>query len=358
MSTGNDHGSRAIILFLLLMAPSAAPADDPAVVPHLDFIFDASDVVSGGAERRTEARWLLDAGATFDLERLAGLRGGTFFAGMLYQDGDDGSAAAGDIQAYSNIDAGNFGDIYMFWYEQRLRDDRIRFKAGKIDANEEFAVVDSAGEFLNSSAGYSPTIFPLPTYPEPEYGLNLFFRLRPGLTLGAGAFDTSDSTFAIAEAGYRWNREDRGRPGSVKIGAWRDSGDYERFDGTTERSPGGLYAVLEQEIGDGLDLFAQVGASDEKVAEIGRHYSAGIASRGLFSGREDDTAGLMVTHVDLSDHPEAGFDGDETAIELFYGIRINDHLALKPDLQYIANPSGDPTVDDALVGTVRIEISF
>ena len=33
-------------------------------------------------------------------------------------------------------------------------------------------------------------------------------------------------------------------------------------------------------------------------------------------------------------------------------------LILRPDLQYVINPGGDPTLDDALVGMLRVEITF
>ena len=40
-------------------------------------------------------------------------------------------------------------------------------KAGRIDANTEFAALHASEEFLNSSMGYSPTIWGMPTYPLP-----------------------------------------------------------------------------------------------------------------------------------------------------------------------------------------------
>ena len=38
--------------------------------------------------------------------------------------------------------------------------------------------------------------------------------------------------------------------------------------------------------------------------------------------------------------------------------RIGRHLALKPDLQYIIKPSGDPDLANALVLTLRLEFEF
>ena len=51
------------------------------------------------------------------------------------------------------------------WLERRLLRDRLRLKVGKADANADFAGVFAGGEFLHSSAGYSPTIQGFPSYP-------------------------------------------------------------------------------------------------------------------------------------------------------------------------------------------------
>ena len=44
--------------------------------------------------------------------------------------------------------------------------------------------------------------------------------------------------------------------------------------------------------------------------------------------------------------------------EFFYKAMITPSFSLKPGLHYIKNPSGDPSIDDALIGTVRFEVTF
>ena len=56
--------------------------------------------------------------------------------------------------------------------------------------------------------------------------------------------------------------------------------------------------------------------------------------------------------------PSAGFPRDETAYELYYKMRITPFFNLQPVLSFIVNPSGQPSIDDALVGTLRGEIAF
>lgn len=89
--------------------------------------------------------------------------------------GRNGSDDAGDFQGFSNIDADrDFFQASEYWWKQRLFGDKLRIKVGKAAANSEFAFVASAGDFINLSAGFSPTIFLLPSYPEPALGVNAF----------------------------------------------------------------------------------------------------------------------------------------------------------------------------------------
>ncbi len=46
----------------------------------------------------------------------------------------------------------------------------------------------------------------------------------------------------------------------------------------------------------------------------------------------------------------------ETAIELFYKAQLTEFMSIQPDIQYIANPSGNG--DDALVFGIRFEVVF
>ena len=53
----------------------------------------------------------------------------------------------------------------------------------------------------------------------------------------------------------------------------------------------------------------------------------------------------------------AGVGRRESAIELYYGVRLRPWLDVKPDVQYILNP-GARGASNALVGTLRVTVSF
>jgi porin len=346
---------------------------------------DPSTNLSGGLRQGTAVRVPFQAALDLDTERLLGWKGGHLHAGLQALEGRNATdALVGDVQGFNNVDSDRFRQLSELWLEQRLFGGRLRLKLGKADANADFARVEASGEFLNSSAGYSPTIQGFPSYPDPAVSASVFAQPVGWLSLGAGVYDGAthegchgrtgnrglatflgapDAFFYVAEAGLRFSL--RGRPGRVSFGSWRHSGHFEGFDGTARRGTVGYYSVFEQrlaqEAGDanqGLDLFAQLGSSDGRFAEIDRHVSLGLSATGAIPGRDRDTAGVMITSVTLSPR-SASTSGSrrESVLELFYGASLRPWLIVKPDLQYIVNP-GAGGAKNALVGTLRVTFAF
>jgi len=359
-----------------------------------EYIAEYSGVLSGGIRERGAFRNLLTVDAELDLESAFGLEGGTIFAQYLSVNPErGGSADAGDIQVYSNIENDTHLDVlYELWWERSLFEERLRFKLGKVDANSEFAFVDLGNEFAHSSAGFSPTIFVFPSYPDPAFSLNIFGTVLDtggaDLTLAYGLYDgaAQDGTptgsrgpsgfgdkglFHIAQATLRWHAPDEPgggwlREGRISAGAWHHSAeDIPRFDGGTENGAHGLFLTFEQRVWAcdqrdeaGLHLIAQYGWADETVSEFAQHIGAGLVLRGVLPGRRSDSAGVYISYADLSDDPAAGFEKDEIAIDAYYRVQATPAVFVQPELQYIFNPSGDPGIDDAVVAGVRLGIRF
>ena len=101
----------------------------------------------------------------------------------------------------------------------------------------------------------------------------------------------------------------------------------------------------------------QYGQSSDTTSEIDTHIGAGITWYGM-NNRKDDVLGLGISHITTSPLVASQYKRDETAIELFYRFQLTDNLALKPDIQFIANPAADSEAKDALVLTMRVELSI
>ena len=199
---------------------------------------DWSKVVSGGHRRRGTNRSLLDLNLALDLEALFGLTGATIFVDYYSQVGRNASKDVGDIQGFGNIDSDNVHELAELWYEQRLFENWFRVKLGKVEANSEFAFVDNGVEFINSSMGFSPTIFVLPTYPDPATSINIFVTptdtlyggfglydgaLQKGIPTGSRGpktfFDGSGKLFFIGEVGGTWTIGNHKHPGRLGLRA-------------------------------------------------------------------------------------------------------------------------------------------
>lgn len=382
------------------------------VVVGGEYIAEYSGVLDGGVRESGSFRNLLTIDAEFDLETIAGLEGGRLFVQYLSVNAErGGSMDAGDIQVYSNIENDRSLDvIYEAWYEQFLFGERLRLKVGKVDANSEFGFVDVAGDFSNSSAGFSPSLFVLPSYPDPAMSLNLFATLIDGasssLSVGYGFYDgaaavdgvatgrrgpssffdddLSDDYFHIGQLDLVWEGLGSGaffRDGRASLGGWYHTGDFARFDGGVEDGTYGVFATAEMRLFDparrgrvkppgvkaggpasgpdqGVYVFGQYGWADDSVSEIGQHIAGGLVLKGPLSSRPDDRCGIYGTLAVLSGDPAAGFDRDEFSLDVYYRFQLTPAVFVQPEAQYIWNPSGDGSIDDALVLGVRVGIVF
>lgn len=163
----------------------------------VEVIKDTSQVLSGGITTKLISRSLLKAGLEYSISPNTLL-----YMDIQAQRGRDGSGFTGDLQAFSNIDSDNFSQIFEAWVLHDFGDSGISVKVGQVDANNEFAWVSHADEFINSSMGFSPTIFVMPTYPLPRLSVNAIALIgNHKLSVGvyANQYNEFDKLFSIAQ---------------------------------------------------------------------------------------------------------------------------------------------------------------
>ena len=367
----------------LLEAPLQALARR-GVELEVFYVADSSWILSGGAERGDVHRSLFDVTLALDLNTLAGLSGARLGLDYYSRVGRDGSELAGDAQAFSNIDGPRIDELAELWYEQIFPHERWRLKLGKVDANSEFAFVETGQEFLNSSFGFSPTIVGLPTYPDPATSVNLFWSGDEGASLGLGVFDGSglegrstgrhglrapgsagDELFLIAELGLSYEQGLGGEAGRVALGLSHHTATLETFDGEREAGSQSGYLCWDQRLvrGEGPDAvgevngFLQLAHAPPAISAFETHLGLGATWKAPLAARPADLAGLAASWAFASSEAELD-EPYELAIEAFWRLGIGAHLSLKPDLQYVVHPSAGGEAGDALVATIRIELSL
>jgi porin len=358
-------------------------------------LLDISKNFRGGIDTENYAvRYLLDLHLTIDADAL-GLPGGTAFIDFQTHDQTANvDTLAGDYQAYDNLEGPRYVAISQLWYKQQLGD--FRLKLGRIDANTDaaagdndaidaFSLIEHGLDFIHSSAAYTPTIFVMPTYPNPSPGIQLFYGKPDGFYAGAGAFYSnshqtllnfsghpetvflsSGGSIFIAETGSRWLWD--GKPGHAGLGGWYHTGNFPaaRNPDSTHRGAGGGYFLLDQalyqeeidgEVSREIGAFFTAGASDTGAAPMNLGLTAGITASGFIPSRPDDVVGLLSSWVQLTAPPDdLLMSSGEWATEAFYKLQITDWASLKPAFTYIASPSG--WYPDAALATLRIEVVF
>jgi carbohydrate-selective porin OprB len=216
----------------------------------------------------------------------------------------------------------------------------------------------------------------MPYWPFQTLGVSSLYQPHEKLRLGGGVYDqgrdvgqwwvttTSRGLFFIAQADYMPFADNEDAPLTIfRGGAWLSSSDTEAVDASRDFSNNyGFYVTVdrmllrEAESADqGLGAFGQFSwaPADRNYIDVG--IGAGLVYTGLLPGRDADTCGGGFSLVEFSSNLRATTgQTNENAIEIFYKARLCDWLAIIPDLQYIARPSGIER--DALVVGVRFEV--
>jgi porin len=120
-----------------------------------------------------------------------------------------------------------------------------------------------------------------------------------------------------------------------------------------------VYAETEDPT-QGIGVFGRFGLSDGEANPIEAFYSLGLGGKGLIPGRDQDRCGLGYFYTEWSDVPLAHALGVNNAqgVELFYNIEVAPWLHITPDLQVLIDPGGVESRGVAIVGGVRMRMSF
>jgi carbohydrate-selective porin OprB len=351
---------------------------------------DTTKVLRGGIDTdHTPVRYLFDLNLALDTDQAFHWPGGKLFFDLQTHDGPNPSPhTVGDVQGFDSIDGAHFIQISQLWYQQTFANTPLHAKAGKIDANADFSVIDHGTEFLNTAAAYSPTMFPMVTYPDPAPGAELFFQPTDLFYAGIGAFYSNRSdgflnlvghpqsveraaggTFLLTEIGSRWKIpfSHTDLPGHAGVGGWYHTGEYPRIRNPNEfvHGSGGTYLFLDQTLWTqdaadhhptpNLGFFFDAGYADPRTNQMDEQLGGGFAATGFIPGRPNDILGALASWSHLPAQPFI-YQREELVIEAFYRLQLLRCFSLKPDFQYIISPSG--RYPDAAVITLRAQLDF
>jgi len=379
--------------------------EDNGITPTLTFVTDSLGNPTGGRDQGFTTANNLGLDLNFDLDKLAGLDGGSFLFSMSYRFG--GSLSANYIHnvfTVQQVFGGETFRVVNIAYSQQLLDDRVEFRLGRIATGDDFLVSPYNYVFVQNGFDGNPVgiFFNSPgmtAYPNDTWGALVKVRPTARIYIMGGVYNGASSIrdnsnhgvdfsmdgplFAIGEVAYQPNSlpGDRGLLGNYKAGFWYDNSLYTDFNtGAMNRGNWGFYGMLDQVLvrfGEpashrGLGVAGSFLASpDQSISQMPYFFTAALVTRGIFPSRPRDIVGLGVVYGHFSNDlqnsqrsaqqldPSVGVQSHETAMELTYRLALlRSALYLQPDLQYVFRPGGTGRIPDALVLGAQVAVNF
>jgi polyphosphate glucokinase len=381
------------------------------ITPTLTFVTDIASNPSGGKSRGFSEADNLGLDLLFNLDKLVGLQGGSFFVSLSQRSGTSLSAKRVDnVFAIQQVYGGQTFHLINVAYQQKLLDGRVETSIGRIAAGDDFLVSLYDYLFMQNGFDGNPVgvFFNSPgmtAYPNATWGARVKVKPTQRTYLMAGIYNGDPSirennhngvdmsihgpAFVIGEAGYQRNGllGDSRLLGHYKAGFWYDNStftDYRTVEfaqpAGSKRGNWGFYTLFDQVLfpfgegssNRGFGIFGSfLVAPDETVSQMPYFFTAGVACRGMFSSRPIDTAGFGVVYgsfsKDLSNaqereqplDPAIGVQDYETVLEWTYRFNFRKGaLFFQPDIQYVINPGGTGNIDNALVLGCQIGANF
>ena len=335
---------------------------------------DGSHVFSGGLSHplKFDAQSLIDLFVKVDTGRLLGWPGGTLFLDAQSHSGP--SVVPNQVPALAdpdNMDAGPQTSLDRAWFQQALFAHKLRVRLGLMYVDDQFYTVPFGQNFvsLDFSSDASISTFVLPTYPKGAWGGDVFYEPDHTFSFSLGVFHDRETELPYNPGGALIVSEEalrghwQGLPLKLQLGAWVDTGRFQRFAGGVVHHAAGAYLVASaklwkpQHSGDrGIGVFLQYGSAPPSVAAVRAHFGAGLVWTGPSAARPQDEFGIAYSDSLLS--PQAGFPhGFESEIETYYQFDASHGLTVQPDLEYWQHPGGGNT-PPTLLGLVRVMLNF
>jgi porin len=356
------------------------------------------------------------AGATFDLERLFGIRAASFQVTITERTGRNLSddAQLGTLQQVQEVfGRGQTVRLTQFWFEQKYFNGLVDWKIGRMGFGENFAAFGC--DFQNLTfCGADPGnlvgdyIF---NWPISQWASVVKFTFSGFGYFKVGVYDInpdylsvrdqvapvffSGSTGAMIPVELAWlpTFGNGTLPGSYKFGGWYDTSTatdvIDTLGTVAARNPGvpvaqsrgryGAYVNFQQQVTrtstanpkGGLSLFFNAVMADVRTSFTDRQVAGGLVYTGPIPGRPDDDVAFAVgaTHVNnrvadaealenaLGLGPVA-VQGTEYVMELYYTVRPLNGLAIRPNIQYVIEPGGTSQNKNVLVFGLKTSANF
>lgn len=263
---------------------------------------------------------------------------------------------------------------------------RVELTLGKLDLftlfDQNAVAADETTQFLDNVFVHNPLLDSGGDIGADAYGFAPGARLAWFDTDGAWAWGVSAGAFA-SERGANFSGglgkpfvvaqleasplQADGEPrGNYRLYAWSNGRSSDVFGARQRHS--GLGLSLDQRVGSEWNLFGRWGRRIGGDGAFDSALTLGFEHGGAAWGRGQDALGVALGWLRTGDAWRratadgnlAGYvaAGNEQIAEIYYRLKLNDHLELSPDLQWIRRPGGDGLAPSLRVFGLRARFGF
>ena len=379
---------------------------------------DEIATVSGGQKQGLSFQGFTQAGLDFDMQRIAGIQGGSIHFLLNDLQGQPFYAWSGSAYLNNRLFAGDGPAfrLHELSYEQELFDQRVDLRLGRIAAYTQFDGSEVYCTFITSlcrtpaaytfDRGYPPYLasswaaIAQIRIAGPFYSNIAVYENEPeAATTNHGGFPGPDwglnyangATFP-AQFGYRTTLQDDPYPRAYSVGGFYVTGTYADpllntagqnriLTGGTSKLDYGLsqfwfqaqQMVYRPDGSDrGLTLFGGGNWTTSGEPDVERMIFGGVYYKGLFTPRPNDTFGVQVSFLNvnpriterlnsvLSKTTGGQVSGAEIDYEVYYGLAVAPGMTLKPFFGFMSHPDqvDSPTPNGNLTHAVYLGVFF
>lgn len=390
--------------------------EEQGLKPSITWVTNMAGNPTGGRSQGFTECDNLGIDFLYDLQQLRGIPDGQLHVSMSQRSGRNlSSDYIGNEFCTQQVFGGETFRLVNVEYNQSLLDKRADIAIGRIAAGDDFLTSSYYGLFMQNGIDGNPVaIFKnspgMSGYPNSAWGARLRMLPTERTYAMVGVYNGDSSVrdncnhgldwsmhgpaFMISEAGYTCNGlpGDEGYLGHYKVGIYYDAEEFTQYSlasvlpsatadaATTVNGNYGCYVAADQVIhhfgaeksGRGVGVFAaMLFAPDESTNKLPFFCTGGVAVRGPFARRENDTMGFAMVYGRYSNtlraaeqlahqyDPSVGVQTNELVYEWTYRIRYREDSAyIQPDFQYIVNPGGAHQYANAFVVGAQAGINF
>jgi porin len=367
--------------------------------------------VHGGPPAKAAESGEFDLGATIDTRKLFGLIGGTIQTSITIR---EGAPPPGNLlqQSEEVYGRGNIARLTEFWYRQKLFDDLLTIKFGRIPQGDfnnfscEFINLTFCGAPGGNIVGNYWFNWPIAQWAawarvdvgDVDFKLGVT-EINPrdlDLDFAPGWFGGSTGAMEQAEVGWSPKLGPNGLQGHYQAGVWYDTsggddvlvgadgrpfaltglpplhrdGRYgfyiqgiQQITGKAAYNPDGAGWTNKQ----GLSVFVNFIQADRATATLDQQFAAGLLYAGPFDTRPNDSIGVAAGWTSYNSRaaealslatPGVAVPHTEYPIEVFYSYQVQPWWDLRPDFQYVVHPGGLTHAQDEILVGLRTDLKF